>query len=153
MRSRLSVDVPKLQSDLDRCAPRNRKLHHLVSCSRDVQLFYDDSEPFGLRCSMRPSLASAFACCFMERYVGQLIALVFTMPNATHTFTFRNSSRSILRDECQRGHGAAVAVAPSSVPFVYLALAFSLSMAFDERHHAVCRSRTSAAERYAVCRA
>ena len=98
---------------------------------------------------MRPSLASAFACCFMERYVGQLIAFVFTEPNATHTFT----SRSILRDECQRGHGAAVAVAPSSVPFVYLALAFSLSMAFDERHHAVCRSRTSAAERYAVCRA
>ena len=36
---------------------------------------------------------------------------------------------------------AAVAVAPSSVPFVHLALAFSLSMVFDERHHAVFRSR------------
>jgi len=89
----------------------------------------------------------------MERYVGQLIALVFTMPNTTHTVTFRNSSRSILIDEYQRGHGAAVAVAPSSVPFLYLGLAFSLPMVFDERHHAVFRSRTSAAERYAVCRA
>ena len=105
---------------------------------------------------MRPSLASAFACCFMERYVGQLIALVFTMPKATHALTFRNTSRSILRDECQRGHGAAVAVAPSSVPFVYLALAFSLSMVFDV-HSLSCRSRSlpfsclvsSDAERYA----
>ena len=97
----------------------------------------------------------------MERYVGQLIALVFTMPNATHTFTFRNSSRSILRDECQRGHGAAaVAVAPSSVPFVYLALAFSLSMVFDV-HSLSCRSRSlpfsclvsSDAERYTFYRA